>query len=259
MRRFIGLNALKPFRCQLRSWDRIDTVALLGHSVATTPPLRMPHPKIPGFITRANAQKTYRRSKASFIRDIDSAFDRNDLSFLNHFRVALNDGTQLNGKEATKEALLTLQAKQPRWYVEVAFLESRYWDGPDTQTPEKESEDKSSVEPIEDGLDSGLQHRLDLAEQQIASQDQTIVNLEADKRFLQSELENRRGEIDKLRGFFESVGDAADSTAKLRNSGEPREVLEVSSKPIGKSPREGSRLVRHLPTFHRFFQSVISR
>lgn len=113
----------------------------------------MPHPKIPGFITRANAQKTYRRSKASFIRDIDNAFDRNDYSFLNHFRVGLNDGTQLKGKEATKETLLTLQAKQPRWYVEVDFLETRYWDGPDTQTPEKENDDKSSAEPIEKGMD----------------------------------------------------------------------------------------------------------
>ena len=91
----------------------------------------MPYAHIDGFMSRAVAQREFRRSKSSFIRDVDDAFERDDKEFLKHFRVLLNDRTSIDGPDATKEALLNAQARQPRWFIEKSFLETRYWEPPE--------------------------------------------------------------------------------------------------------------------------------
>ena len=58
---------------------------------------------VPGFILRTEAVKKYGRSKASFIRDFDKAFESGDTDFLNNFRLYLNDGTVIEGPDASKE------------------------------------------------------------------------------------------------------------------------------------------------------------
>lgn len=71
-------------------------------------------------------------------------------------------------------------------------------------------------------------------------------------RWKQEQLENRRGEIDKLRGFFESVGEAADSAAKLKQgSAAEKEVIE--------SPPESSVVDRHLPTLGKVLRHFRQR
>ena len=216
----------------------------------------MPHPTITGFITRASAQRKFSRSKASFIRDVDLAFERNDNAFLSHFRVGLNDGSELSGEEATKARLHELQSKQPRWYIELQFLESGYWQSPDDSDQAELKKSTESELPVKESHIE-LRHQLELAEQRIATQDKTIHRLEGDKTFLQNELENRRGEIDKLRGFFESVGDAADSTAKLRGPQANAEVIEAPQSLTSKT-KEGSIVRQHLPTFHKYLSKFRS-
>lgn len=238
----------------------LDTVSPRWQPATVTSLLPMPYPTIPGFIPRATAQKKYSRSKSSFIRDVDLAFDREDQDFLSHFRVGLNDGSEVPGDQATKDKLLSLQSKQPRWYVEVDFLETRYWQSEDEAASTEEGSYDSGAKPLSEVSTIELRHQLALAEQQIATQDQTIGRLEQDKTFLQQELENRRGEIDKLRGFFESVGDAADSTAKLRSGSEGSSVIDSGSY-AGFDPaaKKGSLAERHLPTFHRMFTALRNR
>ena len=217
----------------------------------------MPYPTSPGFISRATAQRKYSRSKSSFIRDVDLAFDRNDHDFLSHFRVGLNDGSEVPGEKATKDKLLELQSKQPRWYVEEGFLESRYWQSPEDASRGEEGTQDPSTSTLVDDSTIELRHQLALAEQQIATQDTTIGRLEEDKTFLQQELENRRGEIDKLRGFFESVGDAADSTAKLRNGSEPTHIIDAALHARHNPMSEkGSFAERYLPTMHKMFNAI---
>ncbi|TWT51713.1 hypothetical protein KOR42_34000 [Thalassoglobus neptunius] len=217
----------------------------------------MPHPKISGFITRASAQRKFNRSKASFIRDVDLAFERKDSEFLSHFRVGLNDGSELAGEEATKARLHELQSRQPRWYIELKFLESGYWQSPDTLEEAEPSKSNDSVQTSSEASFE-LRHQLDLAEQQIATQDKTIHRLEDDKTFLQNELENRRGEIDKLRGFFESVGDAADSTAKLRSGAQGDHNVVDSPQNLTANSKKGSITRQYLPTFHKFLSKFRS-
>ena len=88
----------------------------------------MPRREIPGFTPRSVAQKVYGRSKSSFIRDVDEAFAREDSEFSKHFCVLLNDGSTIDGADATKEAVFAVQSKQPRWFIETALLDTRYWD-----------------------------------------------------------------------------------------------------------------------------------
>ena len=211
----------------------------------------MPKPRIPDAIE-------YSRSKSSFIRDVDLAFDRDDQDFLSHFRVGLNDGSEVPGEEATKDKLLQLQSKQPRWYVEEGFLETRYWQSPDESPNGEEGTQSTDTRKLTDDSTIELRHQLALAEQRIATQDKSIERLEDDKTFLQHELENRRGEIDKLRGFFESVGDAADSTAKLRGGSESLNVVDVERNQ-NLQREKGSWVKRHLPTFHEKLTAIRNR
>ena len=233
----------------------------------------MPTHAIPGFTPRSLAQKKYGRSKSSFIRDVDDAFARGDEQFLSHFRVRLKDGDVIEGPDATKEVIQTFQSMQPRWYIATELLETRYWD-----QGAAEGELPIAVEKAEKSDDADVKHQLALAEQRIETQSQTISRLEDDKTFLQSELENRRGEIDKLQAFFTSVGEAADSTARLRAGRDIDDATAIdatvadgfvdgsdtasvdgsdtASVDGGRNgAMDGSETVvqRYLPTFHRAF------
>ncbi len=215
----------------------------------------MPRKKLPGFTDRPSAQRQFGRSKSSFIRDVDEAFARSDTEFLSHFRVLLNDGIVIEGPDATKDAIQQLQSKQPRWHIETAFLETRYWDNSNESeqggmAAKSRREPKRSVADIADV--SKLQHELELANQKLQSHEQTINALTQDKSFLQEELQNRRGGIDKLRGFFESVGDAADSTAKLKQ-GSDSVTPDATTRHVVEANEHENVIQRHLPTIKRAF------
>lgn len=188
----------------------------------------MPYADSDDFISRPAAVKKYGRSKSSFIRDVEDAFEANDVPFLDHFKVFLNDGTVLDGQQATKAALQKVQEKQPRWMIEVSHLESRYWeegtDGSDEElppnttpasSPKRKSKPRQPTSTVPDDAAS-LQYQLELTNEKLIHREETITGLREDKKFLQTELENRRDDIKELQGFFSSVGDAADSTAKLK-------------------------------------------
>lgn len=214
----------------------------------------MPYKDLPGFLARASAQKQFGRSKSSFIRDVDDAFERGDTEFLENFRVLLNDGSEILGPDAKKEAVLAKQSKQPRWYVKLDLLETRYWDrdGGDNADTESGTTSKRSADAAE------LTTEIRLFEQKLADRDGTIARLEQDKAFLQDELTNRRGEIDKLRGFFESIGDAAESTAKLREASrgtpefvEADTVQQPSQTSVRPESVSRSWLERHTPSMRK--------
>ena len=228
----------------------------------------MPHPQIPGYTLRSDAQRTYGRAKSSFIRDVEAAFTRHDDEFLNHFRVGLNDGSIIEGPEATKEAIRELQSKQPRWYIETTFLESRYWDISGSSHPESPSRGKhrgpgqSKLEGVSETAQ--LRHELILAEQKIEAQQETIARQENEKQFLRDELSNRRGEVDRSRELFESVGGAAQSAARLKGGSSPEdesspvEVQPVSSQATSHTQPQ-SQFARHLPTLHKVLGHFRSR
>lgn len=214
----------------------------------------MPRRELPGFTPRSVAQKTYGRSKSSFIRDVDDAFVRDDSEFLKHFRVLLNDGSIIEGADATKEAVFAVQSKQPRWYIARTLLETRYWDDGSGAVEEgSEAAESSKRSGQTRDLDTvGLKHRLALAEQQLTTQGETISILRDDKVFLQTELENRRGEIEKLQGFFASVGEAADSAAKLQSGRvDSADTVDSTVSRNGTSDRSSTVVQRYLPTFHK--------
>jgi hypothetical protein len=222
----------------------------------------MPRREIPGFMPRSVAQKVYGRSKSSFIRDVDDAIARDDSEFLKHFRVLLNDDSIIEGADATKEAVFAVQSKQPRWYIETALLDTRYWDqGSGTvQEGSVGAESSKRSDQTSDPDVVGLKHRLALAEQQIATQGETISSLRDDKAFYQTELENRRGEIEKLQGFFASVGEAADSAAKLRSGrGDSTDTVDSTVSRNGSTDGRRTLLQRYLPTIHKAFISVRPR
>ena len=234
----------------------LDTVPEDRQSGTVTPLLPMPYIEIPGFVSRATAERDYKRSKSSFIRDVDDAFTRDDVEFLSHFSVLLNDGDSIEGPKATKDAVQAVQAKQPRWYIETAFLDTRYWDQSEPSTKEGIHSSKSVKRTIKQTVSEviELQHKLELAEQRNSTKDETIVRLEEHNTFLQEEMEFRRGELDKLRGFFESVGEAADSTAKLRRGTPDESVNVVSADVAADASVPGTGIfARHLPTFSSLF------
>ncbi|QDT64085.1 hypothetical protein [Calycomorphotria hydatis] len=219
---------------------------------------------------RSDAQRIYGRAKSSFIRDVEAAFTRHDDDFLSHFRVGLNDGSIIEGPEATKEAIRVLQSKQPRWYIETTFLESRYWDTSDSSHTESASQSRgkhrgpgqSKLEGVSETTQ--LRHELVLAEQKIEAQQDTIARQENEKQFLRDELSNRRGEVDRLRELFESVGGAAQSAARLKggNSAEqetpPVEVQPISSQASSHTQPQ-SPFAQHLPTLHKVLGHFRSR
>lgn len=84
--------------------------------------------EIDGFLLRSDATKRYGRSKSSFIRDVDDAFSKSDSEFLGHIRVYLKDGTVVEGIDATKEKVSSLQKMQPWVYISTELLETRYWE-----------------------------------------------------------------------------------------------------------------------------------
>tara|TARA_R110002049_G_scaffold4601_5_gene32491 strand:+ start:683332 stop:684000 length:669 start_codon:yes stop_codon:yes gene_type:complete len=218
----------------------------------------MPRHEIPGFTPRSVAQKTYSRSKSSFIRDVDDAFEREDAEFLSHFRVMLNDGTVIEGIEATKEKVLAVQSKQPRWHVATAFLDTRYWDGGSAAQSDKHRVQEQAIDKTTNYEELiGMKHELSLATQRIDTQSETINRLEGDKTFLQTELENRRGEIEKLQGFFASVGEAADSAAKLAAGREEQvDTVAATVSRNAATDARGTVMERYLPTFQQFISKI---
>ena len=102
-----------------------------------------------GFIPRSEAEEKYGRSRSSFIRDINRGFATGDVEFLGNFYVFLNDGTRIEGSEATKDRLRTSGHLQPEWYVRESFVESRYWQKKSPRKPTRNT--TTSTKPTSDG------------------------------------------------------------------------------------------------------------
>lgn len=171
---------------------------------------------IPGFVLRTTAVEKYGRSKASFIRDVDRAFERGDTAFLENFMVVLNDGREIPGPEATKEKVQSLRAMQPWFFVKETLLESRYWekqeetnDGGKERPPKKTKPSDAREAPVPklSGVSDAVQleHENILLRQEVESQKRTINKLEESNEFLQEEIESRRGELDDVKQLVDAV------------------------------------------------------
>ena len=170
---------------------------------------------IAGHTLRSVAENEYGRSKSSFIRDVDGAFEREDLAFLDNFRVYLNDGTMIAGAEATKDKMRSVQKMQPRVYIRTTFLETRYWEQGDSNTTAANSKSKA-VKKKEEGTQRHpklkgaseaiqLEHDNVLLKQQLRSEQEKNDILEKNNGFLQEELENRRGELEEMTKFADAM------------------------------------------------------
>ena len=80
-----------------------------------------------GFITRREAESTYKRSESQVRRDVWAAHDRKDFDFLSHFYVELADETIIDGRDATKEKMDEVKRQRPIWCVRETFMASAYW------------------------------------------------------------------------------------------------------------------------------------
>ena len=169
---------------------------------------------VPGFVLRTDAVEQYGRSKASFIRDFDKAFVRGDTEFLNNFRLVLNDGSIIPGPEASKDKMQSLQAKQPWVYIKKSLLDSRYWEQRETNTTTKPKRAKQSgreegssphrkLKGASDAVQ--LEHENAMLQRENESIRETVAILEKNNTFLQGELESRRGEIEGMTKFVDSV------------------------------------------------------
>lgn len=155
----------------------------------------MPTLDVPDFTLRKNAEKQYGRSKSSFIRDVDEALKRSDTDFLHHFRVYLNDGTHVEGPLATKEKIQSLSAKQPRWYIETAFLETRYWNAAksenDSASPAKFTKKSGGGETSKQSTSSSGDELQESLERRLHDKDQEI-------QFLREQIKDQNEQLSNL-------------------------------------------------------------
>ncbi len=196
---------------------------------------------ISGYTLRSTAEQDYGRSKSSFIRDVDGAFERGDWAFLENFRVYLNDGTVIPGKEATKEKMRSVQKMQPWVYIKTAFLETRYWEKNEAKPAATRTKNKhrSQTEKGEAGSTQTLEGASDMVQlkHDLALAQQKNVMLEKENEFLQSELTSRRGELDKVGGIIDSLetfrkglaeGNSTSNTSDVDSKEEqPRKVIDA--------------------------------
>ena len=220
---------------------------------------------VPGFVLRTEGVKKYGRSKASFIRDFDKAFERGDTVFLENFRLYLNDDSMIPGPEASKEKMNSLQAKQPWVYIKESLLESRYWDEQQTgrasevkksKTSAKKKEGSSPVEKL-GGVSDAIQikHENALLKEKLASKQEQIESLENNNQFLQEELRNRRGELKEMTQFVDTVRlgiEAGKKPDDEQTSSQPSEhPTPTRANVVDADVAESHFWMKHTPTFHR--------
>jgi len=224
----------------------------------------MSYPDVPGFTPRTAAIQKYGRSKSSFIRNIKDAFAEGDTNILNSFRVYFSDGsfvTYIDGPKATDEKIAKKTAKLGnngyRVFIETALLESGELEKSEkstTKKPEKSAQKQEQgtgeTTPLKltDATDrQQLEHELALLRERNLAHAEKIESLTADKEFLKQELESRRDDMEDLKGLFQSIGTAADSTAKLQ-SGKPSEDNAYVSAEEGTHPDKSSEPINATST-----------
>jgi hypothetical protein len=171
--------------------------------------------EIPGFVLRKDGSD-HGRSETSLRRDFRNAVRDKDDTFRAHFIVRTKDGVEHSGTTFTDVTEFESKGLKPEWYVSLELLNSRYWEKKKATTktqPKKKqvkSRPASSVTLTDASEIQNLQHELAIARERLTQKEENIATLESDKTFYQEELKNRRGEIDKLREFFNAVGDSAE-------------------------------------------------
>jgi len=236
---------------------------------------------VPGFVLRTDAVEQYGRSKASFIRDFDKAFARGDSAFLENVCMVLRDDSVIPGPEATKKKMQSLQAMQPWVYIRKSLLESRYWEKPEgNKAPKprkaKQPAAKEGSGPVAklSGVSGAVQleHENALLRQRLESQGQTIGILEGDNKFLKDELENRRGEIEKMTQFVNAMRKGVEAAGtKAIGSGEQettetqeddnavRKVVDATSMNNSEKGSGGKKIRSRVQKFVDFLNQPIGK
>lgn len=226
--------------------------------------------EIDGFIYRRDSSD-YGRSEQSLRREFDEAvsaveeekegnaeksikflsrFGVRPEEFRSHFRVQTKDGTEHSGADVTKDDVKQMsdEGMKPEWYVSVELLNSRYWEkkkGGETKSSKikKQSKKQSTLSvKLTDATElQQLQHELALTKERLVQKEETIETLEADRMFYQEELKNRRGEIDRLRGFFREIREGMKKADEL-NAGknESNTTVKEGSDSSQESDQENS-------------------
>lgn len=208
--------------------------------------------EINGFIHRRESSD-YGRSEQSLRREFDEAvtavleeqkqqsqegsdrfyarFQIRPEKFRAHFIVRTKEGTEHSGAQVTKEDVKQMSeaGMKPEWYVSVELLNSRYWEkkkGGETKSPQLKKKSRtqstSSVKLTDASEIQKLQHELALERERNIQKDEKIETLKADKEFLKEELESRRDDIEDLKGLFQTIDNAATSTARLQSKNTPK-------------------------------------
>ncbi len=221
---------------------------------------------VPGFVLRTEAVKKYGRSKASFIRDFDKAFEKEDTAFLENFRLYLNDNSMIPGAEVSKDKMNSLQTKQPWVYIKESLLESRYWEEQQTSKASeakkskpsaKKKEGSSLVEKLSGVSDAvQIEHENALLKEKLASKQEQIESLENNNQFLQEELRNRRGELKEMTQFVDTVRLGIEASKKpddeQTSTQQPEQKSPARATVVDAEAADQSFWEKHTPTFHRY-------
>jgi len=184
--------------------------------------------QLQGFVSKPEATRIIGRDGRTVTGWIADAPENGDVEFLGHLKLRTKDGNVFDGTTVTKGKVgeLNDQGMIPRWYVEQSFAEAlKTKDSTSKQKNRKQTkksagESSSSVKLTGATEIQTLQHELAIERERNLATVDKIESLTADKQFLEAELESRRDDIEDLKGLFQSIGTAADSTAKLQ-SGKP--------------------------------------
>lgn len=103
----------------------------------------MPPATIPGFATKKQASRLYRRSRRQLTRDLSKAMLKRDERLLKHVKLRTEDGVLHDGTDITTEAILQMKAdgKNPVWYVSTNWMEQTYGLRTERDTPDTEQDD----------------------------------------------------------------------------------------------------------------------
>ncbi len=228
-------------------------------------PELMSFPDVSGFTQRTAAIKTYGRSKSSFIRNIKDAYAEGDTNILESFRVYFSDGsfvTYIDGPKSTDEKIAEKTAALGnngyRVFIKTSLLKSGKLEkseqskskNPNESTRKTKQGIKESTPPTKltgASNQQQLEYELALMQERNLASAEKIESLTADKEFLKQELESRRDDIEDLKGLFQSIGNAADSTAKLQ-SGQSEENTTDTQTEEGTDPAQDSSTIEATAT-----------
>lgn len=170
----------------------------------------MPPATLPGFTTKKQASRLYRRSRRQLTRDLSKAMLKRDEKLLKHVKLRTEDGILHDGTDITTQAILQMKAdgKNPVWYVSTNWMEQTYGLRTERDTPNTKKDDSippdaqsdhnpaPATAPRRDAVEqtqpaeaeqtgSGSNHVLD---ERVRWLEDKVHGLEEDKRHLRSQL-----------------------------------------------------------------------